>query len=647
MFTAWMIGVFLAVGQHLLYSSLHHQAIEDETAKIREVLYGRALAYFSKVAFGGTVIIVYRQRLWKTLRQRALSIWSIDQLFLATEDPTLFFNWETILKAPILTVIALILWLIPLATIIFSPGALTFGDFIEVSNVTINVPTLDFSAESTNDWRTPLVLPDGTKKRSVMFYNTTDVKSEADGWFDYYDQPSLDLTRVSIMSVYSLESHSLNRQDARQTSCGGNFNCTYTTSFVGPGYKCEMVANGPEDNEKLRDMGAPFNTSALVPEGKDVYYAQVDIGDYKSPQAGNLSAQGGVPLGSIPDDLGIFKYEPVLWIGYSINSTEKLPEDSPLAESWTARYDPHIFRCIHYETRYTVNWNYTEPFYTTEVTREYLSPIVDTNFTKLENGLPNVQNPAPESNFVSPHDVALYKKTAAYHAVGQLMRKFLSGRIELEPEFPGPSYPRVFSQITQTRLVSNVTSTPVEDLPAQLESFYSDAVLSLFSSPQMLVVSEESIVVNRTRVQSTFVYDAGKLWGCYAPVILLTFIILVFGMWTIWNDGTTWTVGFSRVMVTTRNQTLDDISRGACLGNNPMPLELMNTKLQFGVLNEYSDIEVLGINGLSEVGHCAFGVASELSPIIKGVPYAGLNRKARPRSNSEGRTIIRKKEKAE
>jgi hypothetical protein len=647
MVIAFSIGLLLAIGQHLLYSSLHHKAVDDEDKKIREVLYGRALAYFSKVAFGATVTLVYRQRLWTTLREKALSVWSIDQLFLATEDPTLFVNWETIVKAPILTALAAILWLIPVATIIFSPGSLTFGEFHEHSNARVNVPNLNFSIESTIDWRKPLSLPDGTKKRSLMFYNTTDIKGETPGWFDYYDQPSMDLTRVAIMTAYSMQDHSLNRQDARQASCGGNYNCTYTSSYIGPGYKCEEVAKGPGDDQKLKDMGAPFNTSILVPYGKNVYFADVDKGEYLSPQSPDISAQGGVPLKGIPNDLGTFKSEPVLWLGYSVNSTVRLPADSPFAKNWTARYDPHILRCIHSETKYTVKWDYTEPFYKTEVTSEFISPIVDTVFSKLENGNPDYNKPVPTSNFVGPLDVAKYKKVAGYHAVGQAMRRFLRGRIELEPEFPGPSYPRVFSEIQQTRLVSNLTNTPVGDLSTQIQAFYSDAILSLFSSPQMAVVSEESIMVNRTRYQSTFVYDAKKLWACYAPVILMTFIILLFGAWTIWQDGTTFSVGFSRIMVTTRNQTIDDISRGACLGNNPFPDELMSTQLQFGVLNEYSEIEVLGMNGLSEVGHCAFGVPSELSPIVKGVPYAGLKPRVRPRSASESQAVIAEKEKVD
>lgn len=148
-------------------------------------------------------------------------------------------------------------------------------------------------------------------------------------------------------------------------------------------------------------------------------------------------------------------------------------------------------------------------------------------------------------------------------------------------------------------------------------------VLSLFSAPQMLVVDRELVVVNRTRFQSTFIYNPEKLWACYGPVIFVTFVILIIGAWQIIQDGATFSVGFSRIMVTTRNTTLDDISRGACLGNDPFPMELMHTRLQFGVLNEHAD-EYVGMEALPGIGHCAFGVPSELSPIRRGQPYAGL-----------------------
>lgn len=616
----------LALGQHLLYRSLHHKAEDDENKKVRVVLYGRALAYLSNTAFVACLILCYRQRIWTTFRERALSVWSIDQLFLATEDPSLFLNWEAISKATLVTSMALIIWLTPIATIIFSPGALTFGDYFEITISNNSVPTLNFTEESYKDWRVPTFMPDGTSKRSVLYYNTTDIAGKEPGWFDYFDQPSGDLNRISLMTAYSLKDQSLNRENARVKSCGGNFNCTYTIEFIGPGYNCDVMAKGSGDNDKLSKADAPFDTSILVPEGPNVYFAQVDSGEFERPQSINISNAGGVPLGPVTDEFGVLKTEPILWIGFSINSTEKLPADSPFIKGWTYRYDPYIFRCEHYETKYTVKFNYSGPFFDTDISYEFLTPVINTTLTKVDNGDTYYFDAVPTSNFVDPRtDVPLYKKTAAYHAMGQSLRTFLRGRLEMDPPIPGPSYARVFSEIARTRLVTNTTSTPLPDLLELIPMFYAKMILSLFSTPQMLVVSEEHVKVNSTRFRSTFIYNPEKLWACYAPVVLFVFIFLLVGAWTIWQDGTTFSVGFSRIMVTTRNTTLDEISRGACLGNDPFPSELMHTQLKFGVLNEDSEVEYMGMDGTPAVGHCAFGVASELTTIRKGVPYAGLD----------------------
>ncbi|KAF2656165.1 hypothetical protein K491DRAFT_597386 [Lophiostoma macrostomum CBS 122681] len=631
MVISFVTGIFLALGQHFLYRSLNHKAYDSEDKKARVVLYGRALAYSCKVAFGGCVILCYRQRIWRTFRERALSVFTIDQLFLATEDPSLFLNWETITKATIVTAMALVLWVIPIATIVLSPAALTFGDFLELGTNNVGVPTLNFTAESFKDWRKRMVMPDGSTKKSLTYWNTTDRDAKTPGWYDYYDQPSADLKRIALMAAYNLKNQTLNRDDARIKSCGGDFNCTYAISFVAPGYNCVEIATGSNDDQKLHEAGAPFDTSALVPRGQNVYLASVDNGDYQRPQPAEfLSNQGGVPSGYIPDDFGFFKSEPVLWIGYSTNSTEPLPDDSPFRQNWTHRFDPHVFSCTHYETNYTVTFNYSGPFFTTHVSSEFLSPVVDTNFSRFDNGTINYNDPGPASNFLTPHlDVPKYKKVAAYHAMGKYLRDFLRGSMELVPPSPvGPSYAKVYSDITITKLVSNSTNEPLDDLPKRVQGLYTDMILSLFSAPQLLVVSEERMDVKTSKYKSTFMYTAPKLWACYIPVIFFVFVILLFGAFTIWEDGTTFGVGFSRIMVTTRNTTLDEISRGACLGNDPFPVELMQTRLKFGVLNEGGhELEYMGIEG-SGVGHCAFGVPSELSPIHRGVRYAGLQRRS-------------------
>jgi hypothetical protein len=637
---SFFMGIVFALFQHFLYRWLHHKPdLEDEDQKFRWVLYGRALAYCAKVAFGGCVVLVFRQRIWRTFRDRSWSVLSIDQFFGATEDPSIFGNWEAISSAPIVVGIALIIWLIPLATIIFSPGALTFGDYLVESRLELTVPTLNFSAESDKSWRAPVKMPDGkSNRRSMMYYNTTSRNATDPKMFDYYDQPSAELVRIALLLAYNNMDHPNIKQGARQSACGGSYNCTYEQTFVGPGYQCTQVAKGINDTGRLEELGAPFDMSKLVPIGAEVYHANVDLGAYARPQNAQFEkGPGGYPKdGNIPDDLGVFKSEPVLWIGWAYNTTKPLDQNDPLTRKWTHQYEPQIMRCMHMETEYKVTWNFTEPFFKSKTTRKHLKPIIDTSITLVNNGTQNSTDdrtqdfniaPKPIENQIGPRDnVLLYKKTAAYHALGDKLRDFLRGHLDLEPPIPGPYYATVYSDITKTRLV-NSTSEPKKNLAEEIESFYTDMVLSLFSAPEMLVVSNETVMVNRSRIQSSFVYVPARLWQCYAPVIFITLLVLIFGAFTIWEDGTTFSTGFSRILVTTRNTTLDDISRGACLGNDPFPMELMHTRLQFGVLNEHQEVEYQGGDGYQGVGHCAFGVASEVGPIRRGVPYAGLKKR--------------------
>ena len=633
---AFFMGIVFALLQHFLYSFLHHRREDDEDKKFRWVLWGRVLAYLSKVAFGGCVVLVFRQRLWRTFRERALTVLSIDQLFGATEDPSLFTNWEAVSNAPVLVVIAMTIWLIPLATIIFSPGALTFGTFLHRESIELAVPTLNFSTESAKDWRYPVKMADNvTKKKSVMYYNTTDKAGTAPGWFDYYDQPSAELVRIALLLAYSNMDHPNARQDARRHACGGRYNCTYEQSFIAPGYQCEDIA----DDNRLNELNAPFNLSKMAPQGRTAYYAEVNIGDYARPQPGEFQKDnGGVPIGPALPDLGFLKSEPILWVGYSRNSSIPLSADDPLAAAWTHRFDPRIVRCVHMETNYTVKWRFIEPWFNATTSREHLRPIVNTTITSSSHGGATNAPPAPfpAENFISPRvDIALYKKTAAYHAIGAMFRTFLRGHVDMEPPLPGPHYTQVHSDVTKTRL-TNSDAEPRPHLAAEIEAFYTDLILSLFSAPEMLVIDSELRTVHRSQLQSSFVYVPLRLWQCYAPVILTTLVILVFGLRTVRQDGTTFSTGFSRILVTTRNTTLDDISRGACLGNDPFPVELMRTRLQFGVLSEGNEMEgyaggdgygYQGAGGVQGVGHCAFGVPAEVGPVCRGVAYAGVRRR--------------------
>jgi hypothetical protein len=509
---------------------------------------------------------------------------------------------------------------------VLSPASLTAGINIhQQEGPCSNVSTLNFTHEAIYNYRDETTF----RGASLVFYNTTNpqLKQTSQDDFDYYDQPSKNTKRLCTTSAY-LKKPVYDTSQA-VSSCESGWNCTYSIQFTGPGYKCDELASGIDINnniQQLTQMSAPFNLSDLAPFGDYIYKAEVDDSDYVDPQA--PSTDKGTPVGSPPwpDLLGVFQYEPPLWIGYSIKSNDSWPSDSPFAKSnWTTVHTPKIFKCEHYETDYTVFLNFSEGVQSATVTnRTFLHPIVNTTQT------PNLADPSrpilgPPENFIRPNtDPLRYKRTASYHALGIYVRNFLRGDISY------PGYPLTRSDISETRLINSQTSYPVDDLMNATQSFYEDMIITLLSEPHLIVADKASVSCVRSRVLNVYKYHASSLWIGYAIVVAVALIFLIVGGLSIYANGVSSDTYFSRIMVTTRNPTLDRLSVGACLGGDPFPQELRRTKLRFGVLiedDEERDISkrVDGVFG-QKIEHCTFGTEGETKDIRKYGTYAGLKR---------------------
>lgn len=102
-----ILGVLGAVSHHLFYTSLDGKEANNQLQKIR---YGTALAFFTKMTLVGSVVVGYRQRIWYTLRRKAMTLSAIDALFAVTEDPTRFHTWEMIKNSKLSTLMAVATW---------------------------------------------------------------------------------------------------------------------------------------------------------------------------------------------------------------------------------------------------------------------------------------------------------------------------------------------------------------------------------------------------------------------------------------------------------------------------------------------------------------------------------------------------------
>lgn len=468
------------------------------------------------------------------------------------------------------------------------------------------VATLNFTRESYFDFREE----DENEIRgvSVSYYNTTDREGKSEHFFDYYDQPSKNARRLAFSSAYMKKAQP--RENARLTFCGNGWNCTYSINFLGPGYKCEEVSD-------FGASGIPFKLNRIAPEGNFTYLAEVDQHDYKNPQ---IDTRDGVPIQQppFPASLGVFESEPVLWIGYANKTSELYPDDSPYAKKWKNVHQPHIFKCVMHHTNYTFEMQYRPVQVAVLKQRDFLYPVVNTT---LEANSRNTTDwvAGPSTNFIRPkEDPRTYKLTAAYHSMGALLRTFLRGNIEMIAD----RFIVTRSDISETRLIDSNTSYPQPNLMDDVQHLFEDMLITLLSEPTLILAETADVPCRKTRFLVVYVYYKGNLWVGYAVVITITFAFILVGAWSIHQNGVASDVLFSRIMVTTRNPTLDHLSVGACLGGDPFPKELTETKLRFGVLREDDPRE----GPLGRVEHCCFGTMGETKEIVKGGTYAGLKK---------------------
>ncbi|KAJ4986261.1 hypothetical protein SVAN01_08196 [Stagonosporopsis vannaccii] len=600
MASLFVAGVMGALGHHFFYTHLNGRPATQQLMMVR---YGTALAFFTKSMLVSCVIVCYRQRIWHTLRCKAMTINGIDGLFSATEDPTVFFlNWEMVRNGKLATLMAICSWLIPIASVL-SPASLTSQP--RPTNTTTICPavaTLNLTREAVFNFREEQ--HSNSRGNSLIYYNTTDPAGLQDGYFDYYDQPSKIARRLAFSSAYLKQAQP--RQRAAAQFCGTGYNCTYPINFVAPGYKCEDVSDAMPSE-------APFAIERIAPQGDFIYQAEVDQGEYKRPQAPTTE---GIPDPGYPASLGVFENEPVLWIGYAENSSSKYPENSTYAQKWGWVHQPKIFKCTMYHTNYTFEMRYRPTQNATLKQRDFLFPVINTTLQASATN-DSTFTASPASAFISPRDnTSAYKLAAAYHSMGAMLRSFLRGDIEKTSD----TFIITRSDISETRLMDGRTSYPQPNLMDAVQSLFEDMLLTLLSEPTLVAAETQAVECVKSRIMIVYVYIPSSLWIGYAIAVAITLASIFVGSWAIYQNGVASDTLFSRILVTTRNSTLDHLSVGACLGGDPFPKELRETKLRFGVLIEDEPRE----GPLGRVEHCCFGTRGETSNIIKGNNYAGL-----------------------
>ena len=220
---------------------------------------------------------------------------------------------------------------LPLSVIV-SPATLTsIAKIQNTSTMCEGIQTIEFMHDNSVNISTPAASTTINDGRQGMAYIDN---MPSNGSVAYYDRPSMNLRRLSTLSL-------LSNFGPLQASnpCLGGANCSYQISFNGPSYKCAE----PSPFSKYTTLAK----SQLAPNGQAIYTSFTDIEE----------DQWGAPVEwqymNIKNDstIGIFTQEPSLWIGYIMNTTNSI---QPLNNSspWPYKLEQHVQQCILQNSTY-------------------------------------------------------------------------------------------------------------------------------------------------------------------------------------------------------------------------------------------------------------------------------------------------------
>ncbi|SCV28670.1 uncharacterized protein FFB14_01888 [Fusarium fujikuroi] len=603
MYVLVIIGTLFAVGHHLFYLHLNGKEAINQSMMLR---YGTVIAFFAKASLGTAVTIAFHQRAWRVVRFKTARVETIDSIFTANTDFSSLLAWSSIRKAKVGTLLALYCWVTPLVVILTSETLSVVVGVFEETNTCQSVRTLNFENEEKVYWRDPQKIDDQflislSLWNSTFDYDESPSDSEAEG-FDYYHSSSKQFDML-IATKTTLIGEPIVRKESGVEICGQGWNCSYVVNFVAPGYKCQELASGVDSEvKKLGNATAPFNTSAIAPMGNRTYYAINDRGEYGDPQM--PSHAGGRPKQDppYPDNFGAFRTEPIMWIGYATVDDLSVPQpDMPGTDAWKKAYTPVIIGCEHYEVNYTAQFNYTGGAQFVNIKkREYLRKVVDTTYVPEKDPdkrLKDRTQAVPDRNYIFPTDVKRYRRTAAYHSIGSMLRRYLNGTTVM------PNY-NVNSELLYTRLITPVNYLPIKNFRQGIQSLYEDMIISLFAEPSFSAVSwaangkpsgiarggpSTAYPCRRERIATFFHYNMAQLLSVYAASIFLASIGVLLGLQAYLEEGAMRDMKPSSIIEASRASSLDVL--GARRGGG--------VKIGYGLVHEEAgrSVRSFGVEG--------------------------------------------------
>lgn len=121
-----------------------------------------------------------------------------------------------------------------------------------------------------------------------------------------------------------------------------------------------------------------------------------------------------------------------------------------------------------------------------------------------------------------------------------------------------------------------------------------------------------STIVNVTSTRNIYRYTCRNLLISYSIAVIATLLGVTVGIRALFLNGVAHSTNFAAIVATTRSPSLAAVTEGASMGSEPMPKEMLQTRLQFGILGSGSQ----GSEGM-EARRMGFGLTGQVKKLVE------------------------------
>lgn len=538
---SFALSIALSVSHHSFYRLLDGQAVDAAFFSQQEnVAIGTALSFLVRVSLLTAITSVYWQIFWKTLQDKTLAVSTIDSLSGLLSALPEFFNNKAIVANPIITGLALLSWIVPVA-IIFPPATLTVG-----------------LTHTTSPLQSFIKVPDYLNRDAFGIVN--DRHSAPNVTFSIYSGPTHQIQRLGLGVAYQGEIPLLQAPAE---------NASYTIHILAPTLQCRQISQDVlsdfADAMGGCDPSLAFGTCQW-PKTSHVGYGYISwVPQVLNVPVENISIATDSPgkNAKLPfnyDSMSTFT--PTL--GRAHSNTAATIFVASRGNISTAAWD--VLNCTLWNASYTVEFSF-----------QGRGQRLSVSGIKVIN--PVVPEISPDATLVpADHNPA----TITYQAMMDVMGQILAGAAWYYDDSwrTGTEIERTL--VMQTNLARSPELVPVynqssiqaspQSLAEGIEELFRNMTLAIFSDPSLLRDEDHQTTIDVQRFYNIYIYSYQRLAVAYGLAIALTFVAVVLGCHTLLKNGVSYSNKFSTILRTTRGQDLDvlveHLERG---GEDPLP----------------------------------------------------------------------------